>query len=104
MALHKPEHTTWWYWASWPFLALGFLLVWPFCFLLNGWEWTRQGWLRDWENWIDDPIDWIKEWLHCHPIPFTNRVLNISFLMMNRKTTWNIFAYKDEVDCDPEDQ
>ncbi len=103
MALHKPEHRAWWYWASWPFLTAGFAIVFPLVLIIRGYADTREGWIRDWENWIDDPIDWVKEWLHCRKLPF-GFYLNISFLMQNRKTTWNLITRnKDCVECDPED-
>lgn len=101
MALHKPKHKTLWYWIKWPILAMGFAIVFPFCCLLFGYGYTRNGWLREWEDYIDDPIDFVKEYLHCAPLPFGYH-LNISFLMRNRATTWNIIT-KGLVDCDPED-
>jgi hypothetical protein len=104
VALHKPEHKTWQYWVKWPFLAAAFAVVFPFCLLIFGYQWTRDGWLRDWENYIDDPVDFVKEWLHCAELPF-GFYLNISFLMANRKTTWNIITRCiDKVECDPEDE
>lgn len=103
MALHKPEHSKWWYWVTWPFLALGFVPVFLVCLLLKGYKWTRKGWLREWENWVDDPIDYVKEAIHCAPIGWKDYVINISFLMANRKTTWKLIARKEEVHCDPED-
>lgn len=105
MALHKKEHKTWWYWASWPFLTVSFFPVFLVCLIIFGYDWTRDGWLRDWEDWIDDPFDYVKEWLHCHKIPFTNYQINISFLMNHRKTTWDIIRKHGEYDnCDPEDK
>lgn len=103
MALHKPEHRKWWYWASWPFLTVGFCAVFPFFLIIRGYSGTRKGFIRDWENWIDDPVDWLKEWLHCHSLPF-NRQLNISFLMQNRETTWDVVRKHGHYsNCDPED-
>ena len=103
MALHKPEHKTVWYWVKWPFLALGFAVVFPFCYLIKGWEWTRDGWLRDWEDYIDDPIDFLKEMAHCGKLLFGYQ-LNISFLMNNRETTWDIIRKDGNYsNCDPED-
>lgn len=104
MALHKPEHRTWWYWASWLPLTVIFIPVWIICLIFKGYAWTRQGWLRDWEDWIDDPIDFIKEWLHCHKLPFGYQ-LNISFLMNHRETTWDVIRKDGDYDnCDPEDK
>jgi hypothetical protein len=62
------------------------------------------GWyVRNFLNLIDDPVDKIKEKLHCHALPF-GRQLNISFLMQNRKTTWDIIRRQGHYDnCDPED-
>lgn len=102
MALHKPEHRTVKYWLLWLPMTLGFLIVFPVAYPIVG----RQtgSWLRDWEDYIDDPIDWVKEWLHCHPLPF-GYFLNISPIMMNRKTSWNIVTKNIEcVDCDHEDE
>jgi len=108
MALHKPEHRKWWYWASWPFLTAFFCIVFPLALIFRGYASTRKGWLRDLENWIDDPVDWVKEWLHCRNLPF-GRQLNISFLMQNRKTYGKLlrerlprgYYYNN---CDPEDK
>lgn len=59
---------------------------------------------RDFINLIDGPIDWIKEWIHCRKIPFTNYQINISFLMRNRETTWDIIRrHGNYPNCDPED-
>lgn len=103
MALHKPEHKTVWYWIKWPFLATGFVAAFIPCVLIFGYEWTRDGWLRDWENYVDDPIDWVKEFLHCAKLPFGYQ-LNISFLMAHRETTWNIIRKDGNYsNCDPED-
>lgn len=66
MALHKPEHAKWWYWASWPFLAGFYLLLLPIGMIIGRersdkgkmqWSWKEY---QDLEDWIDDPIDWIK--------------------------------------------
>ena len=105
MALHKPEHKTIKYWILWPFLTIGFFIVWPIACLIKGYEWTRDGWLRDWENYIDDPFDFCKEWIHCRRLPFTNYQINISFLMNHRETTWDIIRpHGDYSNCDPEDK
>lgn len=103
MALHKPEHRKWWYWATWPFLTAFFMVAFPVALIIRGYSSTRKGWLRDLENWIDDPVDWLKEWLHCAKLPFGLQ-LNISFLMQNRRTTWDIIRLQGTYDnCDPED-
>ncbi len=103
MALHKPEHRTVFYWTSWIPLTILFMIVFPLALIFRGYASTRRGWLRDLENYIDDPIDWCKEWLHCRSLPF-NLQLNISFLMQNRTTTWNIIRPDRMYDnCDPED-
>jgi hypothetical protein len=58
---------------------------------------------RDFINVIDDPIDELKEYLHCMPLPFGYQ-LNISFLMSNRKTTWDIIRKQGVYEnCDPAD-
>ena len=109
MALHKPEHRKWWYWASWPFLTAFFCIVFTLALITRGYASTRDGWLRDLEDWIDDPIDFVKEWLHCRNIPLTGRQLNISFLMQNRATFGRLFRSqpppgKVYSNCDPEDK
>jgi len=60
-------------------------------------------------NRIDDPWDWIKEKIHCGKIPFTNKCMNIAFMMKNRgKPYWPIIRNCPEVhqyeNCDPEDK
>jgi len=97
------EHSIF-YWLIWPFAAISFVIVWFFVFIFIHFRYKEIDWLRKWENYVDDPIDGIKEWLHCRRIPFTNYQLNISFLMMNRKTTWDIIRkHKKWENCDPED-
>lgn len=60
--------------------------------------------VTDFINIIDGPVDKVKEWIHCHKIPFINYQINISFIMMNRKTTWDIIRkHKKYPNCDPED-
>lgn len=104
MALHKPEHKTIKYWFFFFLSAPVFVIVFVSIFIFGGWESTRSGWLRDWENYIDDPIDYCKEWLHCRRLPFTNYQINISFLFQNRETTWDIIRKHGKYDnCDPED-
>ena len=64
------------------------------------WSWR----LKKLINMVDDPVDAVKEWLHCHPLPFGYQ-LNISFMMQNRRTTWDIIRKRGRYDnCDPEDQ
>jgi len=105
MALHKPEHKTVRYWVLWLPLTIGFIITWCIACLVKGYDWTRDGWLRDWENYIDDPIDFVKEWLHCRKIPLINYQINISFLMNHRETTWDVIRKHGEYDnCDPEDK
>ncbi len=104
MALHKPEHQTIRYWVLWLPSSLAFVLTWSIAYLIKGYDWTRSGWLREWEDYIDDPIDFIKEWLHCHKLPFGYQ-LNISFLMIHRETTWDVIRKDGDYDnCDPEDK
>jgi len=65
-------------------------------------------WLRWLINRIDDPFDAVMESLHCHHIPLTGDpgyCLNISFLMKNRETTWDIARpCRWYSNCDPEDK
>ena len=87
-----------------------------FLFLLSGIAWVPlwlvinvilgadPKWLRWWGNRVDNLPDAVKEWLHCHRLPFGYQ-LNISVIMKNRKPkTWDIIRkwgyYKN---CDPED-
>jgi hypothetical protein len=59
--------------------------------------------VRNVENLIDDPIDWVKEKLHGMHLPF-GLELNISFFMANRTTTWDIIRKQgDYLNSDPED-
>jgi hypothetical protein len=74
-----------------------------------------MGWYKDWWdklpkwlrwliNRIDDPFDAVLEFLHCHRIPFGYQ-LNLSFLMKNRETSWDIIRkHKWYDNCDPEDK
>lgn len=58
---------------------------------------------HSWENYIDDPIDFLKEMTHCGRLPFGYQ-LNISFLMKYREITWDIIRKQGAYDnCDPED-
>ena len=62
-----------------------------------GWFW------RNFQNLIDDYPDYIKERMHGAHLPF-GLELNISFLMKNRKTTWDIIRKRgDYPNEDPED-
>lgn len=61
-------------------------------------------WMKDWVNIFDDYPDYIKEKLHGMHLPFGYE-LNISFLMMNRETTWDIIRKQGDYDnSDPEDR
>lgn len=68
--------------------------------------WKRDGfveWIKDFENLFDDYPDWVKEKIHGMHIPFGYEI-NISFLMKNRKTTWDIIRKQgDYENSDPED-
>jgi hypothetical protein len=69
MALHKPEHRTFKYWALYLPRASLYVALLPVA-LIKGrheematsglrmkWNWE---WYRDLEDTIDDPIDWLK--------------------------------------------
>jgi len=61
-------------------------------------------WLRWWGNRTDNLWDQLKEWVHCHKIPFTNKQINISFMMKNRDTYGKyIRPHANYCNCDPED-
>ena len=63
------------------------------------WAWR----LKKFINIIDDPIDWVKEKLHGMNLPFGYE-LNISCLMANRLTTWDIIRKQgNHFNDDPED-
>lgn len=63
------------------------------------WDWR----IRNLENIFDDPIDAVKEKLHGMHLPFGYE-LNISFMMKNRPTTWDIIRKRgDYSNEDPED-
>lgn len=68
--------------------------------------WREKGfkkWCEDLENLVDDPVDWVKEKIHGMHIPFGYEV-NISFMMKNRKTTWDIIRKQGGYEnSDPED-
>jgi hypothetical protein len=69
----------------------------------------RPKWIRWWHNRTDNLWDQIKEWVHCHKIPFTNKQINISFMMKNRETYGKfIRPMRDDAgkcwsNCDPDD-
>jgi hypothetical protein len=69
--------------------------------------WKQDGfieWIKDFENLFDDYPDWVKEKLHGLHLPFGYE-LNISFLMKNRETTWDIIRKQGDYDnSDPEDR
>ena len=72
--------------------------------------WYKQTWdrLPKWLRWainrVDDPFDAVLEFLHCHRLPF-GRQLNLSFLMKNRQTSWDVIRRQGTyANCDPEDQ
>lgn len=62
------------------------------------------GWrFKKFINIIDTPVDYVKEKLHGMKLPFGYE-LNISFMMMNRPTTWDIIRKQgDYPNDDPED-
>jgi hypothetical protein len=107
MALHKPIHKTFKYWITWLPLSILFLLALPMGWWVSGRrdEEGKATWIKRFEDHVDDPIDYCKEWLHCKRIPFTNYQINISFLMESRETSWDIIR-RDDVEwhnCDSED-
>ena len=66
MALHKPEHKTIKYWLLWFPLSLGYVLLLPYGFVTGRsksdkgkMQWSKK-WYQDLEDYIDDPIDWLK--------------------------------------------
>ena len=59
--------------------------------------------LRNFGNLIDDGPDWLKEKIHGAHLPFGLEI-NISCLMKNRTTTWDIIRKQgDYPNSDPED-
>jgi len=67
MALHKPEHRTVKYWLFWPMLAILYALLLPYGLLHGRFVYDEKGkkhWNLEWyqalEDYIDDPIDWLK--------------------------------------------
>jgi hypothetical protein len=72
--------------------------------------WYKDLWMRipkpiRWViNRIDNPFDAVLEWAHCHKLPFGGQ-LNLSFLMKNRETTWDIIRkHGTYSNCDKEDK
>jgi hypothetical protein len=69
----------------------------------------RPKWVRWWGNRVDNLWDAGKEWVHCRKIPFTNKQINISFMMKNRETYGKLIRPMRDPDgncwsnCDPED-
>lgn len=68
MVYHKPEHKKVWWWVAWPFMATGFVLMLPYGLITgrepmekkpNKTQWKSE-WYQSWEDYIDDPIDWLK--------------------------------------------
>lgn len=66
----------------------------------KGWGWF----FRNLVNLVDDPVDAVKEWLHCHRLPFGYQ-LNIAFMMKNRgRPYWPVIRKAGRYEnCDPED-
>jgi len=66
---------------------------------------SKPKWLRWWGNRVDNFPDLLKEWIHCHKIPWTNKQINISQWMRNRKEPYRpiIREHKKWDNCDPED-
>lgn len=73
----------------------------PYWFIFKKRDFSHA--FQDFVNLVDDPFDNFKEWLHCMNLPFGYQ-LNISFIMKNRKVTWDIIRKKGYYEnCDPED-
>jgi len=70
---------------------------------------SKPKWLRWWGNRVDNLPDQLKEFIHCHDIPWTDKQINISFMMKNRETYGKIIRPRRDPDgncwsnCDPED-
>jgi|GEM_PF-2883366 len=76
------------YWVIlWVFLFWMFIILVPYKFLFKKKDIEHA--FNDFFNIVDGPIDKIKEKIHGAHLPFGYEI-NISFLMKNRKTTWNI--------------
>jgi len=101
MAKFEDKHP-WLYKMIWPFATVGFILTWV---PVRGIMKFKPNWLREYENFVDGPVDGLKEWLHCHPLPF-GKQLNIAFMMKNRdRPYWPIIRDKGYYNnCDPEDK
>ena len=68
---------------------------WP----IYGWDWR----FRNTVNFLDDPVDWVKEFFHGMRLPFGYE-LNTSCLMRNRVITWDIIRKQgNHFNDDPED-
>lgn len=72
-------------------------------------------WIKWWGNRVDNFTDQIMEWIHCHKIPYSEKIwpkkwpqglqFNISCIMKNRETTWDIIRpHGCWPNCDPEDE
>lgn len=70
---------------------------------------SKPKWLRWWGNRVDNFPDLLKEWIHCHDIPFTDKHINISRWMRNRTDFGKLIRPNRDPDgncwsnCDPED-
>jgi hypothetical protein len=80
-------------------------VIWLPFYILTVWMSETPKWIRWWGNRVDNLPDQLKEWIHCHRIPFTNKQINISVIMQNREPkTWDIIReHKYWVNCDPKD-
>lgn len=90
----------WWGYAIWYVIIFALFILW-YMLAFNKRNYLHA--IKDFINLIDGPVDAVKEYLHCMKLPFGYQ-LNISFIMKNRKTTWDIirkWGYYDN--CDPED-
>jgi hypothetical protein len=72
VALHKEEHTKVWWWLAWPFMAGAYALFFPIAYFIwprhkedatsgTRTKWPKGSFIRRWEDYIDDPIDWLKK-------------------------------------------
>jgi hypothetical protein len=77
----------------------------------EAWEKVKRKWperdfwtnMKKLVNLVDDYPDWVKEKIHGAHIPFGMEI-NISFLMCNRTTSWDIIRKQgDYHNSDPED-
>jgi hypothetical protein len=92
------------YAVAWPFAAAAYIPFGIARVLFYRRPKKPPNWWKDWENFVDDPIDKAKEFLHCHDLPFGLQ-LNISIIMKNREPkTWDIVRKRGAyANCDPED-